>query len=99
MCTPKTVWNAPVTEQEQHLMCSFRSQSHEVPEHVRILKMSHRVPLLRVDETGKQDGITNEEYGRVVADEVPVSVLGVELDGEATGVTGRVRGPRLSTHR
>ncbi len=41
-------------------------------------------------------GIPNEEDRRVVADEVPVSVLRVELHSEAARVTSRVRRAGLS---
>lgn len=34
-----------------------------------------------------QNGVPDEENGRVVAHEIVVAVLGVELDGEATWVS------------
>ena len=41
----------------------------------------------------------DEEDGRVVADQVPVALLGVELDCEAPGVARRVRRAALAAHR
>ena len=53
--------------------------------------MSDRVPLLGVDEAGEEEGVTDEEDGGVVAHEVPVALLRVELDGESTGISERRR--------
>ena len=47
--------------------------------------MGDRVPLLGVDEAGEEDRVPDEEDGGVVADEVPVALLGVELHGETPG--------------
>jgi len=41
----------------------------------------------------------DEDHGEVVADEVPVPVLGIELDGEAAWVTSRLRGVPTSRDR
>ena len=46
--------------------------------------------LHRVDEVGELDGVLDEEHRDVVADEIPVALLGVELDGEAADVAGQV---------
>lgn len=50
-----------------------------------------------MDEVGELGGVTEEEDGSVVSDKVPVALLGLELDGETTGVTGVVAGARLAT--
>jgi len=42
-----------------------------------------------------QEGITDEEDGRVVAREVPVALLGVELQREAPGIADGIRRARL----
>jgi hypothetical protein len=57
-----------------------------------------RVRLLRVDEVGELDGVADEEDAEVVADEVPVAVLGVELHGEAARVTRGLRGVPATGH-
>ena len=46
--------------------------------------------LHRMDEVGKFDGVLNEEDGDVVADEVPVAFLGVELHCKAANVAREV---------
>ena len=43
-----------------------------------------------VDQVGELDGVLDEEDRDVVADQVPVAFLGVELDGEAAHVARRV---------
>ena len=46
-------------------------------------RQNHRVPLLGVDEVRELGRLADEEHRRVVADHVPVAILGVELQGEA----------------
>ena len=45
-----------------------------------------------VDEVGKLDRVLDEEHRDVVADDVPVALLGVELDGKAAHVARQVDG-------
>ncbi|MNL46838.1 hypothetical protein D3C87_1695860 [compost metagenome] len=40
-----------------------------------------------MDEVGELQRVANEEHRHVVADQVPVAFVGVELDGEAAHVT------------
>ena len=42
--------------------------------------------FLSPDEVGKLERIPDEEYRRVVSDQIPIAFPGVELDGEATHV-------------
>ena len=60
--------------------------------------MSRGVSLLRVDEAREEDGISDEEYWSVVAHQVPVSLLCVELDGKSPGITDSVCGATLSSN-
>jgi len=46
-----------------------------------------------VDDVGKLDGILDKEDGNVVADQIPVTLLGVELDSEPTHITNRIGAP------
>jgi len=66
----------------------------EVPEVVvgalRLREPAVRLLLDGVDEVGELDRVLDEEDGDVVADEVPVPLLGVELGGEAPDVPGQV---------
>jgi hypothetical protein len=49
------------------------------------LKMSDRISLLSVDEAREEEGVPDEEDGGIVANDVPVALLRVELDGETPG--------------
>lgn len=74
----------------QKHVCRFGVVKLEVPEVVvSRLGLGHLVVwlgLAGVDNVWKFDGILDEEDGYVVADEVPVPLFGVELDGETTHV-------------
>ena len=63
-------------------------QAHEVEDPVRLLAEGHRVRLEGVDDVRELDRVADEEDRQVVADQVPVAVLGLELDGEAARVAG-----------
>ena len=69
-------------------------QRDEVPEVVvgglRLRETPVRLRLGGVDEVGKLDGVLNEEHRDVVADEIPVALLGVELHGEAADVARQI---------
>jgi hypothetical protein len=43
-----------------------------------------------------KDGVPNEEDGGVVSNQVPVSLLSVELDSKATRITNSVSTTRLT---
>ena len=83
-----SVRSAAVREEEGDLVGRHRHQRDEVPEHVRVLQVGGGVPLLGVDEAGEEEGVADEEDGGVVAHTVPVALLGVELDGEASRIPG-----------
>ncbi len=53
---------------------------------LRLRKAAIRFLLGRVDQVGELDGVLDEEHRDVVADDVPVAFLGVELHGEAAHV-------------
>jgi hypothetical protein len=51
-----------------------------------------------VDQVGELDRVLDEEDRDVVADDVPVAFLGVELDGEAADVAGQVHRALVAGH-
>ena len=53
--------------------------------------------ILGVDEEGKLGWVAEEEDRGVVVDPVPVTLLGVELDGEAAWVASGIWGTLLSS--
>ena len=57
---------------------------------LRLWELAIRLGLHRVDHVGELDRILDEEHGDVVADQIPVALLRVELDREATHVAGEV---------
>ena len=72
----------------------FRHQRCPVPERVvraaglRIAAIG--LHLHRVDQVGKLDRVLDEEDRNVVADQIPIALLGIELHGEAAHVARRV---------
>lgn len=45
-----------------------------------------RLGLSSVDNVGELHGILDEEDGNVVSNDIPVTLLGVELDGKTTNI-------------
>ena len=88
--------DAAVTHQDGDLVQAFGRQAPEVPGGGGAAQMGARVTLLGVDEVGELQRITDEEDGGVVADEVPVALVGIELDRKATHVTFGVGCPHLA---
>lgn len=84
------VWGTTVTEERHNLVDGLLVSGEVVPEHGGILQVGLWVALLSVDEEGELARLTEEEDGGVVVYPVPVTLVGVELDGEASGVTSRV---------
>ena len=84
----------PVRHDPHHHVHAFRRQGDEVPEVVvrrlRLRESSIRFLLHRMDHVGKLDGVLNEEHRDVVADDVPVAFLRVELHREAADVARQV---------
>jgi hypothetical protein len=80
------------------LVQRLRVQRPEVPLHGGVLGVRLRVALLRVHEVGELRRVAQEEYGRVVAHQVPDALVGVELDGEAARVALGVGRSRFATH-
>ncbi len=76
---------------DQHVHALGRLR-HEVEDAPGLLLEGDRVRLERVDDVGELDRVADEEDGEVVADEVPVAVLGVELHREAARVAGGLGG-------
>ena len=77
-------------------------QGDEVPEGVvRGRGLRHlvvRLGLDRVDEVGELHRVLDEEHRDVVADQVPVAFVGVELDREAAHVARQVGRAALAEH-
>ena len=78
-------------------------QPDEVPEIVvrrgRLREVAVGLGLHRMDEVGELDRVLDEEDRDVVADEVPVAFLGVELDREASDIARKVGGALVAGDR
>ena len=72
-------------------MGRFGHVAEEVEDAVRVLLVRDRAGLEGVDEVRELDRVADEEDGQVVAHEVPVAFLGVELDREPAGVAELLR--------
>lgn len=92
-----SIRNSSVGEEDENLVGAFGAQWKKVPEHVRIFAMSARVPLLRVNETGEQERVTNKKNRCVIAHNIPITLLSVELHSETTRVTDSISRTWLAT--
>ena len=92
----------PVRHLPKQHVGRFRHQRDEVPEGVvRAGRLRHRVMRLRLDgmhEVGELHGILDEEYRHVIADQVPVAFVGIELDGKAAHIAHGVGRAALACH-
>ena len=89
---------AAIAHQVDHLMGRLGRERPEVPLHVVAAHAGVGQTQLRVDEVGEFHRVTHEEDRRVVADDVVVALLGVELDGDAAHVAVRVGGALVGGH-
>ena len=75
------------------------SNGPEVPVVVGATQPGARVALDRVVEVGEAQRVAEEEHRRVVADDVPVAFVGVELQRVAADVALGVGGAALAGDR
>ena len=81
---------AAVAHQEGDLVRRLRRERPEVPLRVVAPQPVGVHALLRVDKVLELGRVAHEEDRRVVADQVVVALLGVELQGEAARIAHRV---------
>ena len=91
--------DAAVRHRDRHLVQRLRHQCPEIPIIVGAAHPGARVALDGVVEIGKAQRIAEEEDRRVVADQVPVAFLGVELERSAADVTLGVGGTPFAGDR
>ncbi|VTZ63650.1 conserved hypothetical protein [Sinorhizobium medicae] len=100
---PEGSRNRPVGHDPHDHVHAFRCQADEVPEIVmgglRLRKLPVRLGFYRMYHVGKLDRILDEEDRNIVADQVPIALLGVDLDREATHVAGEIEGALASGDR
>src|ERR1700694_2896866 len=77
-------------------MQALGRQRPEIPHRGWRAQIALGMALLGMDEVGELVWVAHEEHRRVVADEIPVALLGVELDREAAHVAFGIRGTELA---
>ncbi|SIH97382.1 Uncharacterised protein [Mycobacteroides abscessus subsp. abscessus] len=84
-------WDAAIGHLPHRVVGRLRVQRDEVPERVmsalRLRDLTVGLRLRSVDDIRELDGVLDEEDRDVVADEIEDAVRGVELRGEASGVS------------
>jgi hypothetical protein len=88
--------DAPLRHDDGDLVQRLGQQRPEIPVVVRAAQTRARVALDGMVEVREPQRITEEEHRRVVAHDVPVALLGVELDREAADIAFRVGGAALA---
>ena len=94
---PERARNSAVTHLPEHMMGGLGVQRHEIPERVvrrlRLRDLPVGLRLAGVDDVGELDAVLDEEHRDVVADQIEVALVGVELDRETPGVAHGIGGP------
>ena len=90
--------DAAIPEEHGELVRGLGRVGEEIPDIVRLLAVGIGIVFLGVDEVRELDAVLDEEDGRVVAHQVPVAFLGVELHGKAPRIPRGVGGALRSGH-
>ncbi len=88
--------DAALAHGDGHLVQRFGQRSPEIPVVLRAAHVGARIALDGVVEIGEFERIAQEEDGGVVAHQVPVAFLGVELDGKAADIALGIRRAALA---
>ncbi|MNL09835.1 hypothetical protein D3C87_1306100 [compost metagenome] len=95
----ETGGNTTITHDNRHLVQRLGQQRPEIPVAGGIAQAGARVTLDHVVEVRKTQRIAKEKHRGVVADDVPVAFVGVELHRETTDVALGVGGAAFTGHR
>ena len=88
--------NAPVAHDDGDLVQRLGQRGPEVPVVLGAAHVGAGIPLHGVVEVGELEGIAQEEDRRVVAHQIPVALLGIELHRKAPDVPLGVGGAALA---
>jgi hypothetical protein len=77
---------APRTARHRSRTSERRTRLPDCPVRVHGWRTQIRPGMALLDEIGELVRVAHEEHRRIVADQIPVAFLGVELDGEAAHV-------------
>ena len=86
----ETVGYTPVAKHPRYLIESLVPECEEIPARVEVLQICLRVALLGVDERHEHKRVPNEEDRGIIANQIPVTLFCVELDGEPSRVAHSV---------
>ncbi|MNV24453.1 hypothetical protein D3C71_1155170 [compost metagenome] len=99
---PEAARDGPVRHHPHQHVRRFGHERHEVPEGiVRGRGLRHavvRLGLDRMDQIREFHRILDEEHGHVVAHQIPIALVRIELDRKAAHVARRVLGPAFARH-
>src|SRR6202007_2344864 len=90
---PEGLWNSAVGHDDGDLMERLWQKSPEVPVILSAAKTGAGVALDRVVEVREAQRIAKEKDRSIVTDDVPISLLGVELESKAADIALRVGCP------
>jgi len=94
--------DCPVGHDPHDHVHALRSQGNEIPKvivrRLRLRKASIRLLFDRVHHVGKLNGVLDEEHRNIVADDVPVAFLSVELYGESAHIPRQVKRAFVTCH-
>ncbi|OPZ22829.1 MAG: hypothetical protein BWZ10_00217 [candidate division BRC1 bacterium ADurb.BinA364] len=90
--------NAALAHGDGDLVQRFGQRGPEVPVVARAAQIGLWIALHGVVQIGELERIAQEKHRGVVADQVPVAFLGVELDGESANVALRIRRSAFAGH-
>lgn len=80
-------------------MSSFRRVRYEIKHPLWVLQIGHGIWLESMHHVRKFQRITDKENLQIVADQVPVAILCIELCGEATWITKGLRRVHAMNYR
>ena len=85
-------------DEQRELVRRFRRQAIEIPKCTGVLQIRLGVSLVGMHHVRKLEGVPNEKDRCVVAHQVVVPLLGVKLQGKATGIPLGIRTAPLTAH-
>jgi hypothetical protein len=89
-----------VTHKDHDLVDGLGVLRKVIPEHGRVVgvgQVGGGITLLCVDKERELGGVSKEEDGRVVGDDIPVALVRAELDGKPARISGTIVRARLAT--
>src|ERR1700758_2066653 len=90
MHMPEGLWNSAVGHDDGDLMERLGKKTPEIPVILSAPQTGAGVALDRVVEVREAQRIAEEKDWCIVADDVPISVLGVELDCKSADIALRI---------